>query len=413
MTDHVMIVSSDCHIDFPTSSSKEYLEADRHEAFDQWVAAAADSTPDFLKATAQAVSGSASHLSDAEGRFRYAAPVDNHVRLTGLESQGVVAEVVIPNPMTIPFMGAPGRRNLPGYDPSLEAAGLRAYNRWLAELCDPRRQCGLVVVNYDDVDGAVAEIGRAAEAGMRGAYLDGQLRGLPPLYAPYYEPIWSALEDAGMVATFHGGAGLDPEWSVLDDPVTFQLMFVEAHWYAHRPLWLLIFGGVLERHPGLRVAFTEQSSDWVPGTLAFLDASWKGVGALSRGLHETCPSLPSEYWRRQCFVGASLLSRVEMPMRHDIGVDNLLYGADFPHPEGHWGTTLEHLQALFGDARVPEDETRRILGETAASVYGFDVAHLAPIVERCGFTIDEILTPAPEKLHREVDVNVNRAFKGW
>jgi hypothetical protein len=90
-----------------------------------------------------------------------------------------------------------------------------------------------------------------------------------------------------------------------------------------------------------------------------------------------------------------------------------MYGADFPHPEGHWGKTLEHLQALFGTYRVPEDETRRILGETAAGVYRFDIELLEPIVERCGLTIGEILTPAPTELDPEVEANVGRPFKGW
>jgi predicted TIM-barrel fold metal-dependent hydrolase len=413
VSDRVLIVSSDCHIDFPTERSKEYLESAYHGDFDHWIAAKAANTPRFLQGTMDRVSGSAPELSDPEGRYRYTAPVDAEVRLKGLEANGVAAEVVIPNPLTIPFTAGPGARNLPGFDARLPNAGNRAYNRWLAEFCDPDRQAGLAVIDYDDVDDAVAEIRRAASAGMRGAYLDGQLPGLPMLFDEHYEPIWTALEEEGLAATFHGGAGLAPDYYALASPVTMQLMFTEAHWFAHRPLWLMIWGGVLERHPELNVVFTEQGSDWVPGTLNYLDSSWAGIGARSRGLHDVCPRPPREYWNRQCYLGASLLSRAEIPLRHEIGVGCLMYGADFPHPEGHWGKTLEHLQALFGTCGVPEDETRRILGETAAGVYRFDTELLAPVVARCGLTINEILKPAPSELDPEVEANVGRAFKGW
>jgi predicted TIM-barrel fold metal-dependent hydrolase len=413
VSERVLIVSSDCHIDFPTDRGKDYLESAFHEDFDRWMDARAARTSANVANVMAAVSGSASRLSDSEGRYAFAAPVDIDVRLKGLESNGVAAEVVIPNPLTIPFTGAPGSRHLPEFDANLQDAGSRAYNRWLAELCDPDRQAALAVVGYDDIEGAVAQIRWAARAGMRGVYLEGQLRGLPLLFEDYYEPVWTAMEEEGLVATFHSGAGLDPEYHALESAVTMQLMFMEADWYSHRPLWFLIFGGVLERHPNLRIAFTEQKSEWLPATLQSLDLAWRSRAARSRGLHDVCPLTPREYWERQCFVGASMLSRVEMPLRHEIGVDNLMYGADFPHPEGHWGKTLQHLQALFGAGEVPADETRRILGETAARVYRLDAEKLAPVAARCGFTMEEILTPPTGDLDREVEVNVGRPFKGW
>ena len=107
MTERVLIVSSDCHIDFPTERSKEYLESAYHDDVECWLAARASNTPRFLKGTMERVSGSAAELSDPEGRYRYTAPVDCEVRLKGLEANGVAAEVVIPNPLTIPFVAGP------------------------------------------------------------------------------------------------------------------------------------------------------------------------------------------------------------------------------------------------------------------------------------------------------------------
>ncbi|HZJ27667.1 MAG TPA: amidohydrolase family protein [Acidimicrobiia bacterium] len=87
-----------------------------------------------------------------------------------------------------------------------------------------------------------------------------------------------------------------------------------------------------------------------------------------------------------------------MERRHLIGVGNLLWGNDLPHPEGTFPYTRHWIRERFHDA--PEDETRRILGETAAEVYGVDRAALAPLVQRIGPSHDEVygdqtVVPAP------------------
>ena len=90
--------------------------------------------------------------------------------------------------------------------------------------------------------------------------------------------------------------------------------------------------------------------------------------------------MPSEYFDRNCFIGASNTKRRELGMRYEIGVDNMLWGNDFPHPEGTWPHTREWLAKTFHD--IPVAETRRMLGEAAAEVYGFDLAELRPIADR-------------------------------
>ena len=70
--------------------------------------------------------------------------------------------------------------------------------------------------------------------------------------------------------------------------------------------------------------------------------------------------LPSEYVDRNCFIGASNTKRRELGMRYEIGVDNILWGNDFPHPEGTWPNTREWLKKTFHD--IPIDETRRMVG---------------------------------------------------
>ena len=75
-------------------------------------------------------------------------------------------------------------------------------------------------------------------------------------------------------------------------------------------------------------------------------------------------------------------------MRHEIGLGKLMWGNDFPHPEGSWPNTKEMLHHCF--AGVPENELRLLLGENAAKFYNVDVEKLAPIVERVGPKVEEI-----------------------
>jgi hypothetical protein len=75
-------------------------------------------------------------------------------------------------------------------------------------------------------------------------------------------------------------------------------------------------------------------------------------------------------------------------MRYEIGIDNLMWGSDFPHPEGTWPSSRAWLKKTFHD--VPIDETRRMLGLAAAEVFGFDLAALRPLADKIGPTPAEL-----------------------
>jgi hypothetical protein len=97
---------------------------------------------------------------------------------------------------------------------------------------------------------------------------------------------------------------------------------------------------------------------------------------------------PSEYFDRNCSIGASNTRRRELARRYEIGIGNIMWGTDFPHPEGTWPHTKEWLRSAFHD--IPVDEAQAMLGTNAADVYGFDVGALAPVAERIGPTPDEL-----------------------
>ena len=105
----------------------------------------------------------------------------------------------------------------------------------------------------------------------------------------------------------------------------------------------------------------------------------------------------TEYFQRNCWIGMSTVRPEEIACRHQLGVDRLMWGADYPHTEGSFPNTRLALRLLFSD--VPEDEVRVMTSLSAADVYGFDLDALQQIADVIGPTVEEIATPvAPEEL---------------
>lgn len=306
---------------------------------------------------------------------------DSARRVKELEADGVVAEVLFPN-NGVPFGGFGESA-----DHELRGVGNKAYNRWMVDFCadTPGRRAGLAMLAVHDVAAAAEEVEEAARRGLRGVILPTVPGpGLPPYYDQCYEPLWSAVEATGLPMHIHGGSGT-PDYG--DYGMVSMLVYAtETVYFAHRPLWFLIWGGVLERHPGLKLVFTESKADWVPSTLEYLD------GIYSRRFFSHIRSVvkhkPSEYWARQCYVAASFMTHDEALLRHRIGLDRLMWGSDYPHLEGTWPKSVRSLRRTFSG--VPAEETRRILTDNPAALYGFDVARLAEVAQAVGPTVDEL-----------------------
>jgi predicted TIM-barrel fold metal-dependent hydrolase len=271
----------------------------------------------------------------------------------------------------------------------------------MADFCAaaPGRRGACVQVFVNRIDDAVAEIRWAREhfpilgGVMLPAVPPGS--GLPPLWEPHYEPLWQVCEELDVPINVHGGSGV-PDYG--EHEAARAMLLIELPWFAHRPVWHLIFSGVLERHPTLRVVLTEQGLAWVPRGLATLDwfyrrmtlpeaAEARFFGAVAAGMSMT----PSEYFHRNFWVGASFLRPSESPLRHDVGVDRVMWGADYPHSEGSYPHTTEALRCAF--ASCPPDEVRAMVETNAAELFGFDLDALRPLADRVGPTVDEVRRP--------------------
>jgi len=156
-----------------------------------------------------------------------------------------------------------------------------------------------------------------------------------------------------------------------------------------RPMWQLMLGGVFDRHPDLKLVLTEIRLDWIPATLRHLDAIYDEHAA-----NLPAKKKPSEYWPTNCLAGASFIHKAEVGMRHEIGVETVLFGRDFPHPEGTWPNTRDYLRDAF--AGVPEHDLRLMLGENAINFFGLDRDRLTEIAKRIGPTVEDITGEAPD-----------------
>lgn len=389
-----LVISSDGHAGPPPEIYREYLEERFRQLFDEHQAA---------QETGRMVNTAFVEEWTAEtGDHEMRAGYDPDVRDRILDQEGVAAETLFPDADVLgtgrlassPF--GSGLASGMDADPDTIKAGARAHNRWLADFCrtNPHRRIGVAVIPVTaGVDDAVAELQAAAALGLRGAMIPTRWFDQPAYIDPSYDPFWAACAEANMVLHTHSGAG--PADYPLG-PGFVSIYAAEAWWWAARPFWVLVLSGVFERHPRLRYSMAENGAWWVPDLLKRMDDKWVGghnTRKFGDVFRQGLRMKPSDYVHRNCFFAASTPGEDDIGRRYDIGIDNLMWGNDLPHPEGTYPHSRRWITERFRD--VPEAEARKILGLNAAGLYGVDVATLSEVVERIGPTSDEVHARTP------------------
>ena len=415
----MLIISSDGHAGALMADYRPYLEAEYQEEFDEFLVAweregARNFDPPALKRRLdpEFIDEWNAKLVETDRISGYAF---SSRRVIEMDREGVSAEVLFPD-FGIPFeLHSPSVTAALGERPREERykrAGMRAFNRWLADFVTaaPDRFVGIAAISWQQgVENAICDIHEASALGFRATVLP-EFEPTMPLYHSEFEPVWSLIEELGWVVTTHAGISSTDRTPIQiqaapHEALGIQLFLPYQNFNVHNLLTHLIWGAVLERHPSIRVALTEQGSAWVLPWLQALDYSYEG-SYFRTDYQDVIRSKPSEYFRRQCFIGSSLFSRAEVAARRDIGLDNMMIGMDFPHHEGTLvGGTTNYLQATFGAERVPFDDAVSLLSSNAAKLYGFDVEKLTPIGSRIGPTPEEILTPPERDLFPRGDVH--------
>jgi predicted TIM-barrel fold metal-dependent hydrolase len=380
-----LIISSDCHAGLPCEQYRPYLEAKYHTQFDEFLAEREARRGEQMKLNYDYITHwETEHEEGLRGAY------DAQQRDKELDADGVAAEVLFADSDAITGMESPpfGAGLSAGeiLDPDLAFAGAHAHNLFLEELCshNPSRRGGIALVPIcHDVDRAVDEIEWVApRPGLRGIMIPTMWHHRTPYNDPIYDKVWAACEAADLPVHVHSGEAARDEYG---DHIGIYL--AEVVWWTHRPIAHLLFSGVFERFPKLKFVVTEGAAYWAADMMWKWDQYFGGghttkkMAALMEG---KLSKLPSDYFGTNIFIGASTMSKEEIRRRHVIGCDVAMWGTDYPHPEGTWPNTVARLRSDFHD--VPVDDARKLLGETAARVYGFDVHALRPLADRIGPT---------------------------
>ena len=247
--DRHLIISTDGHAGLPMEGYRDYLESRYHARFDHALEIQ-------KKATAKAEE--AFLISDFNRKWRQGIEAeltgawDSDMRNKVLDEDGIVAEVLFPDGITemnAPPFGADLELRPDTVDPELQWAGARAHNRWMAEFCalEPSRRIGLAIIPILwDIDVALEEVRLAYQKGLKGILIPALIGDNPGYNDEKYHPVWAFCEAHGMVVHTHSGPAAKYD---MEAPGAMGVFLTEFAWWAARPIWYMIFGGVFENSP--------------------------------------------------------------------------------------------------------------------------------------------------------------------
>jgi predicted TIM-barrel fold metal-dependent hydrolase len=305
--------------------------------------------------------GEADPFAQRRERFKAAAERgwDGVSQLEAMDTEGIDVAVVYPSRGLF-------AQAIDDMDPAFAAAIARAYNNWLHDYCrpDPRRLLGAGMISPYDVRDAVEESRRAVEElGCRAIFVRPNLVQGRNWHDPYFEPLWDALEQLNVPLGFHEGFG--PYLPQVGDRFGADLQMVHT---ACHPMEMMlavismIGGGVLERHPNLRVAFLEGNCSWVPFLLWRLDEHYE---VTFQRPDSQLTMKPSEYFTRQCFVSVEADEDFVKQVIDYMGDDTIVFSTDWPHGDSKYPHAVESFMRL----PISDESKRKILWDNCARYY--------------------------------------------
>jgi len=286
--------------------------------------------------------------------------------LRDMEVDGVAGEVLYPSQGLFYFRVA---------DTALMSAIFRAYNDWLAEFCktDASRLKGIAMINLDDVQDGIRELERAARLGLGGAMITEYPLEHRRYDQPEYEPFWAAAQALGMPLSLHTATRRQGKIRGAGDKTLRDASSrATKAFYPALSMCDLIFSGVFERYPRLTLAIVEFELAWAPHVLTSMDYTYRerhgeAIYRFKDGMR------PSDFFHRNVVLSFQE-DAIGIRLRDAIGVDNMMWGSDYPHSESTFPRSREILKAIL--AGVPADEQAKIVGGNTARVYHFNVARV-------------------------------------
>ncbi len=220
---------------------------------------------------------------------------------------------------------------------------------------------GVAYIPFDSVESAVKEVRRAAARGLRSTLI--QARAPQGSWNdPQWAPLWEALVGTGMPAGLHVGFSFGRKMR-FQDPAGFMTDLVMTKMEMAEPIAELLFGGVLERYPDLKIISVEAYAGWLAFMAEYVDHAWEThQGWLDLPLKMK----PSDYIRRQVYA-TFIEDPVGVRERHTIGIDNLMWSSDYPHGESTWPKSRDWVEKSL--AGLPEIEVRKIVCDNVKNLY--------------------------------------------
>lgn len=291
-------------------------------------------------------------------------------RLADMDEDGMDAAIL--------FGGGP----LGTANEELYIASFDAYNNWLADFCsfDPKRLGGVGYVPMVNVEQTCEMMKRCADLGMKAINipafpmakmaslnggdmqqkaLTGDASGDRGYADAEFDPIWRTACDLGLPLTIHLGGRVPRFW----DKKHFLADLVMSKFAMAEPIAVMIFGGVFQRFPELKLASIESGVGWFAFAANYMDETWHKQRHWVNSPLEHEPS----YFMERNIYGSFIHDRAGVETRNFRGAGNIMWSSDYPHSETTFPNSLDMIAKIFHD--VPEDERNMIIGGRARQLF--------------------------------------------
>ena len=286
---------------------------------------------------------------------------DPHKRIPDMDADGIDAAFLYPSLGL--FSGAI-------HDPELAAAVCRAYNRWLADYCKPYpdRLFGVAMLPLQSVELAIDEMRFAKkELGFHAGFIRPNPYSDKMIHTERYEPFWAAAEDLDFAIGFHEGASSGMPTVGVDRFEGRGARHIISHTMEMMLACMsVIWGGIADRHPKLRVGFLESGGGWIAPWLDRMDRHFDDQGFNDSGLSMR----PSEIFQRNCWISFEPVEGSIKVLADYIGPHKILWATDYPHPDGFFPGAPKMIEERM-QGLSPETK-HQIMAGGAMGFYGLN-----------------------------------------
>jgi predicted TIM-barrel fold metal-dependent hydrolase len=352
-----LLISADSHVRITEDWVKERLPKRALEDYERAVTTQAQFELDQRGGTRQSLED----FGDLAPGAKEPGYWDPNARLLAMDKDGVHAEVLYSE------LSAFRQFHLAG-DSWKDVA--RAFNDALTDFCsvDPGRLVASYQLPIIDIDHAVEEVERLAGIGARSVQLPNYPTelGFAPYHDPVYDELWAALSETNLTISQHLGLKNSLFDVYRNDPTPYKSIFTSLPGLMiveNLSFWIVT--GLLDRFPKLKVVFVEPMFHVFVMWLQMLDAGYKRGG---KRLYPELNRKPSDIFREQMFLTFIGADSRSLAQRHEVGVKNIMWSTDFPHPASTWPNSAKVVATMMAD--VPDEERKLIVSGNASRVYG-------------------------------------------